>query len=160
MSSICSPSPNLPWLRTGLTDRKKCRGRGIAPRAPTALHISSCRHQITKEIFQVPNFATRAHFLSSWQFMHHSLQNPTCQKEIPKAPELSQARQVGLVWCPAIAIKITPSAPTQLENHFCKTAHLISFKLSFSLSLWPSSILAGYSSVISSYWLFMQRNAI
>ena len=25
----------------------------------------SCRHQITKEIFQVPNFATRAHFLSS-----------------------------------------------------------------------------------------------
>ena len=119
------------------------------PRAPTALRISSCRHQITKEIFQVPNFATRAHFLSSWQFMHHSLQNPTCQKEIPKAPELSQARQVGLVWCPAIAIKITPSAPTQLENHFCKTAHPISFKLSFSLSLWPSSILAGYSSVIS-----------
>ena len=119
----------------------------------TVKMCNSCRHQITKEIFQVPNFATRAHFLSSWQFMHHSLQNPTCQKEIPKAPELSQARQVGLVWCPAIAIKIAPSAPTQLENHFCKTAHLISFKLSFSLLLWPNSILAGYSSVISFCWL-------
>ena len=125
----------------------------MAPPAPTALRISSCRHQITKEIFQVPNFATRAHFLSSWQFMHHSLQNPTCQKEIPKAPELSQAKTSRASLMSCYCNKNCSFCPTQLENHFCKTAHLISFKLSFSLSLWPNSILAGYSSVISFCWL-------
>ena len=31
--------------------------------------------------------------------MHHSLQNPTCQKEIPKAPELSQASRASLMSC-------------------------------------------------------------